>query len=161
MKKFLRWLAGAALADESEIRGLSHEEINAIEKARGVSLPEDYKDFLSCCGRSAGLFGKDIDILYPNFLSLNKEFHEVAEEFGIFYEPPVDAFFFSAYQGGYFHYFLCESNDASIYVLNDGDLLPTLVSDSFTTFVLNAVSSYQDIFFQNPDKSWMADQCDP
>lgn len=155
MKKFVRWLTGARLADESEIQGLSHDEINAIEEARGVSFPSDYKDFLSQCGRSAGLFGRDIDIFYPNFLSLNKEFLEVSEEFGIDYEPPANAFFFSAYQGGSFHYFVCQSGDTNVYVLSDGDSAPTVVSDSFTTFMLNAVSSFQDAFFEKADKSWM------
>jgi hypothetical protein len=155
MKKFIEWLTGAGLADESEILGLSDDEINGIEQARAISLPEDYKDFLRQCGRNAGLFGRDIDIIYPNFLSLNKEFYEIAEEFGIDYRPPANAFFFSAYQGGSFHYFICGSDDSKTYVLNDGDTVPVVVSESFTSFMLDAISSYQDAFFQNPDKSWM------
>lgn len=155
VRKYAKWLAGAGLADESEIVGLSTYEIAGIEHARSISLPDDYKEFLSQCGRCAGMFGRDIDILYPHFLKLNGEFLEVAEEFGIGYRPPINAYFFSAYQGGSFHYFVCGGNDASVYVLNDGDVAPNFVSESFSSFMLGAVSSYQDALLQKPDKSWM------
>ncbi len=133
--KFIKWLINSGLAEESEIKGIAEAEITGIEQERGVSLPDDYKEFLRQCGRSAGLFARDIHLFYPDFLGVEKIFHDVAEEYGIDYRPPVNAFFFSEYQGGSFHYFLCGDNDRTIYVINEGDIGPRLGGDSFTSFV--------------------------
>ena len=155
MENYVKWLTGSGLASETEIAGLSNKKITQIEGEYSIKLPNEYKDFLRQCGRRAGMFARDIDIFYPNFLRLRDEFDEVAEDFGIKYKPEANAFFFSAYQGGSFHYFLCESADTKIYVLNDGDTLPAVANESFTAFVLCAISSYQDALFGKSNKDWM------
>ena len=156
MPNYIEWLVLAGLAERNEVQGLHENIIREIEKKYDITLPTTYRDFLMQCGRGAGLFGRDIDILYPNFLGLDGEFNEVATEFGIDYKPPRNAFFFSAYQGGSFHFFVCEEDDPEIYVLNDGDKEPKLASTKFTLFVKDAISSYQDAFYAEPDKHWMA-----
>lgn len=145
MKKFQSALLVAGLAQESDIRGLSEDAIMGIEADRGLTLPTDYKDFLRECGCAAGLFGTDIDILHPRFLNLNEDFLEAAHEFDISYSPPANAFFFSAYQGGSFHYFLCQGTDTKVYVLNDGDSAPTAIASSFTEFMVDAIASWREM----------------
>ncbi|MFZ6638843.1 SMI1/KNR4 family protein [Undibacterium sp. TC4M20W] len=157
MFSYLKWLDGSGLVlDETDIVGVAKEEILEIEREFNVPLPGAYKDFLQQCGRKAGLFARDINMFYPDILGIRECYEGVKEEYGIPFEVPKDAFIFYAYQGGFFHYFICDGNeDPEIYSVNDGQIDAHFVIGSFSTFIKEAILSYQKAFYDSPSLDWI------
>ena len=64
-------LIDTGLADSESIRGCSLDEVSQIEQAAQRSLPASYADFMSQFGKRAGRFLRDVDIFFPEVLSLH------------------------------------------------------------------------------------------
>lgn len=156
MIDFRKWLIQAGLDEEKEIKGISEEEINSIEKMHSIRLPETYKDFLRQCGRSAGLFASDLNFFYDDILYIKERFIEELEGWECDFHPPENAFFFSKYLAGSFHYFICDGNDdPAIWGFDETNLIPIAISPGFIEYMKLGISEYQDMFYDHPDKSWL------
>lgn len=156
MIDFRKWLVQAGLDEEKEIKGISEEEINSIEKMHSIRLPETYKDFLRQCGRSAGLFARDINFFYDDILYIKDNFIDSLEDWKCDFQPPKNAFYFSSYLAGSYHYFICDGSDnPAIWGFDETNLSPKAISPGFFEYMRSAISGWQDVFYDHPDKSWL------
>ena len=151
MVDFKKWLIQAGLDEENEIKGITEAEIKTIERFFSISLPESYRDFLSQCGVSAGLLCRDVNFFYDDILYLKDHFLDALEEWGKTFRPPERAFIFSAYQGGSYHYFICDGNDdPAIYVFYEENLEPVLVASGFIEYMKRYISHTRIRFMKIP-----------
>lgn len=148
MAKYLKWLNDSGLVlGEGDIEGVAEKEILEMELKFNLQLPRAYKDFMHQCGRKAGRFATDINMFYPDVLELRECYQGAKDEFVIPFEMPENAFIFYMYQGGFFNFFICDGNeDPAIYSVNDGQAEPSFVYSSFSTFIEQAILSYQKLW---------------
>lgn len=143
-------LIEAGLDFETPIKGVNELDLDEMCQAQNVThLPQAYKEFMTQCGKGAGLYSRDADFIYPRVCNLKNELlQELADEV---IELPDNAFVFAAYQGYQYKYFLCDENeDPAVYLLmfTDDETVPTLVSDSLTQSILNGINQYKNAFYQ-------------
>ena len=137
-------LIEAGLDKEYPIAGISDEQISEIEQMNNITLPDSYKNFLRECGKSAGLFEHDEKSFYPDIKSLRKDLNEMIVEEEIDFILPENIFVFSAYQGFYFNYFLCDgNNDPVVYEITDGSNGPRVSAPSFTKYMEKNISQWK------------------
>ncbi|MBC3907921.1 SMI1/KNR4 family protein [Undibacterium umbellatum] len=155
MINFKKWLEQAGLDEGTGILGISAKEIELIEQKYSIRLPKSYKDFLQQCGISAGLFSRDISFFYDDVLYMWDSFGEAVREWGVSFSLPENAFLFSEYQGGSYHYFICDGNDnPPIFAFSEANPVPIQISSGFVEYIKDSISAYQDMFYKNPDKRW-------
>ncbi|PXX46782.1 SMI1/KNR4 family protein [Undibacterium pigrum] len=141
---FKKWLIQAGICKENEIKGVAEAEIKSLEATFSVTLPGSYKDFLRQCGVSAGVFCQDVDFFYDEIVRLKDDFTDALDEWNKTFRPPEKAFVFSAYQGGSYHYFVCDGNDnPPIYVFYEENLEPVIVAAEFIEYMKKYISAHQ------------------
>ena len=87
-----------------DVVGCQSDEITAVEKKFGVSLPNDYKQFLMCMGHRAPDFFVGSDFEYNKLPDLQEGAAELLQECG---QAPLaeGAFVFIMHQGYQFYFF--------------------------------------------------------
>jgi hypothetical protein len=107
---FKKVLIDSGIAVESDLKGLTDDEIKAIEIKCKLILPEQYKNFLRACGKNAGRLGSTLTILYPGILGLKDSLQELVEEEELEISLPSNIFVCSCYEGGIFDFFICDGD---------------------------------------------------
>jgi hypothetical protein len=139
-EKLVSSLVNAKICKVSDVRGISLEDVAALEKAVGQNLPALYREFLLGIGRGAGKFLQGTDIFLSalgglkdeaiNLLRKNNENAQIAE----------DAFVFSMHQGYEFTYFnTSEGDDPPVYQYVEGNGSPVLTWNSFSDFLNDSI----------------------
>src|SRR6266571_2080519 len=93
------------LAKPTDFVGCSPVEIESLQEALGLTLPETYRERLEIMGRSAGRYLAGSDAFYPDLLELRQQAEELLSENGHPFSLPEDAFVFLVHQGYQFLYF--------------------------------------------------------
>jgi len=109
-------------ASRSELIRCSGQEIQELEEACGMRVPEIYRSFLLRMGRGAGAFLSRDYFYYPSLLRLRADADELLTRDGAGFTLPADAFVFSMLSEGYqFLYFrVSEGDDPPVYRYVEG-----------------------------------------
>ncbi|GAB6456792.1 hypothetical protein bcgnr5380_57900 [Bacillus cereus] len=153
---FSELIISSGLDQKRAIRGLTEEEIEAVENGQGVQLPARYKAFLRECGRSAGLLCYDIHFFYPAIKRLKGMLQELIDEENVDFKIPNDAFIFAGYQGSQFHYFICGNDDPPTFRVFDNGVVEPGAS-SFTEYFHAAIGEYHRTFSSEFGKKLLED----
>lgn len=109
--EFRELLIARGIATPETLVGCTEEEITELERAKGLELPETYKQFLRIAGVKAGEFMADIDAFYPAIRELTTGIREDLE--GIVELPP-QAFVFAQRLGEWLTFFIADGTDDPI-----------------------------------------------
>jgi hypothetical protein len=125
VKGIPRRLVQAGLAKRPEVRGCTTEQIAEVAAFAGSRLPRVYELFLKKMGLGAGSFCADIEMFYPEILTLRGDAEELLREGGAAFTLSDRDFVFSMYQGFQFMYFRLDgSEDPPIFLYLEGQLTP-------------------------------------
>ena len=109
-KKLLDSLCRVVL--ESELVGVSQEEISELEAVEAVNLPLVYKEFLAVAGSAKNRILVDNGfILYPGSVGCKARLLKEAEEEGELLGFPENSFLFKTFQEEEFWFFICNGDD--------------------------------------------------
>ncbi len=137
-----------------EISTCSKEEIQNLEQQLGLSLPDDYKEFLLWMGHGAGRFMRGSEFFYEHLPFLHKWACELLEE-NCFPEPlPEDAFIFYMHQGYQFAFLRTSKRENSpVYCYNEAVQQTTFTIShcSFSEFLLEWVENYAGFLSERID----------
>lgn len=114
------------IAEAHEILGVSESEIVEIERIYSVRLPDQYRSFLSSCGRRAGRLASTIHFFYPEVLDIRETYDAIVHEEGIHLDLPGKTFIFSSFEGAIFDVFICDGyHENNVYRihLNDASII--------------------------------------
>jgi hypothetical protein len=123
-QRFKKLLTGKDSWKLDEIRGFSQEDIEAVEKRYGLSLPLSYKIFLSYFGNVPKSFLLDFDMGDEYPLEMTEFFYEQLTITEGEYIPPTNVppnmFAFASYFYEHFYFFFLDdpSDDPAIYLAN-------------------------------------------
>ena len=126
----------AGLAEQSQVRGCTEDEILELEKAFGLGLPNAYRDFLRAMGHGAGAFLRGSDLWYRDLVEINEAAAELVAEVEL--SLPPAAFVFAMHQGYQFLFFLAAgSDDPEVRRFAEGEGT-TIVASRFTDWLVRA-----------------------
>lgn len=126
--------------DEDEtwhIQPCSEQEIQEIEKANHVKLPQKYKEFLSVMGRNAGdLFRSEL-CAYPELMRLTADGSRLLEKWNTDFRLSPTHFVIWMHGGYMFCFFDTASgaSDPPVFICRDSLREPLKVSESFTDWM--------------------------
>lgn len=145
MKKevLLLELIKSGICQENEIKGASLEEVQALSRHAGISLPSAYTAFLLAVGNGAGKFLQGSDVFLSAIRDLKKEAVNLLRENDEEFILPPDAFVFLMHQGYEFDYFIAsEGDDPPVYQYVEGNGPPVKVWNSFSDFLRESIDSH-------------------
>jgi hypothetical protein len=105
--KIIKQFIAQGYATPETIVGCTDDEIEAIEQAQNIKVPDIYREFLSKMGKKAGSFHKGSDILFPALLNLKSWMNEALDgDIRAAFRLPPNAFVFKSHQGYMYSYFV-------------------------------------------------------
>jgi len=112
-------LIKAGVCSAQEIKGCSAEELKQIEQAFGGRIPKAYINVMRVIGKGAGEFASDVQMFFPEVLSLTKDTRNRLAEEGI--ELPADACVFANRYGEQILFFRLQNSeeDPPVYKWHD------------------------------------------
>lgn len=136
IEKVVRRLVDRGMAQASEIRGCTSDEVDELSAIWQIPLPAAYKEFLFRMGRGAGRFFVGTDIFYPKALKL-REYLTLYQGEQPLFRPPPDAIAFAMHQG-YQVLYICanDGDDPSVYHHLEYEKKTTLVDQRFSDFLI-------------------------
>lgn len=141
--EIIKCLIENRIATANEIIGCSTDDIRALEKSIGTSLPKKYQEFLLAAGHSAGRLFQGTDIFYRNLMGLKDDAISLLNENNEKFTLPIDTFVISMHQGYEFNYFkLTEGDDPPIYQYVEGGGPPMVAWASFTNFLNDSINAH-------------------
>jgi len=150
---FKEKILGTILDQKRPTVGVTGDDIVELEVRQGVQLPMTYKQFLTECGRSAGLLLYDVSAFFPQTRELKEDVMEMLEEEGVNIDIPDNAFFFSSYLGDQYNYFICDgSQDPEVFHLDSRGRV-TQLAESFSAFIDACIEESKDEFSRPEGKA--------
>jgi len=144
--QFTAALANANICAPEQLVGVSEIEIARLERTLNLRLPQQYKTFLQSCGQGAGRFFTGTDMFFPGVEQLRNAAEALLQENHETFQLPADAVVFSMHQGYQFNYFhSSEGDDPAVYHYMEGEGLPVLTHESFSSFLLDAIEQHERI----------------
>ncbi len=136
-------LVARGIVKVSELRGLSEQEIAAIEQHHGSRLPGAYRIFLARAGRSAGAFLAGTDLFVPRLHELRGWTLELFVECGIDFLLRPTHYVFGMHQGYEALFFdSAVGDDPPVYQFVQGQGPPEVVWPSFTAYLRDVATQY-------------------
>ena len=112
-------LLGLGIVAAEDLRPCSPADIRKLEREHGVTLPESYKIFLRCMGRSAGEFLRSDhwSAYFDNLFTLNRDVREHLRESRL----PPKWFCFATRMGEVYLFFEADGSDSDppVYYWNE------------------------------------------
>jgi hypothetical protein len=128
-------LERVGLATPGQIQGCSVREISEIEALARPALPQAYRQFLARMGRSAGLFLRGSDFLYPAVKSLKVDAKRLLKETSSRWALAPTDFVFVGHQGYEFLFFDCtRGEDPPVWRLSENEE-PIQVYSTFSNWL--------------------------
>lgn len=123
---------------DGSVEGCSGAEIEEIDSAVGVTLPDAYVAFLRRMGRSAGTFLRGDDLFYLDDIPrLQDTARDLTDDTNV--ELPDDAVVFLGHHDYVFLYFRPTDPDPPVYRYLDGEDELERVHGTFSAWLSNAV----------------------
>ena len=135
-KQLRQTLAESGLADASQLRGCTEEEVCILEQKSSHRLPAVYREFLKSVGWSAGNFLVGTDMFYPEVLSFRGAAERLLKQNNANYALSSNAFVFLMHQGYQFLFFHLEDNDdPPVFHYIEPNKSPVRVSEKFSAWL--------------------------
>jgi hypothetical protein len=135
--------SGACSSDE--ICGCSEKEFHEIEMKAYGPLPKAYKEVMLVIGKGAGEFISDVDMFYPDVITLTEETREYLLDYEV--ELPEDAFVFADRDGEQILFFRLQQSteDRPVYKWSNEDPEEfKIVLPSIWNFIEEELSTYAE-----------------
>lgn len=133
-------LVSAGVCERGGIRPGSPEQIAALEKDAGVTLPRQYREFLLAAGRGADGFFTGTDMYGSGLTGMNQDADDLLEENDEEFRLPPGVFVFSMHQGYQFHYFFTDQgDDPPVHYYCEGEGPPRQIAGSLSEYLLNSI----------------------
>ena len=143
----LNELVTSGVVKASDLRGLSENEIAAIEKIHGRSLPAAYRAFLARAGRGAGVFLAGTDLFVPSLHELRHWTLELFRECDINFPLSPTHFVFGMHQGYEALFFDSSTgDDPPVYQFVEGQGPPRVVWPSFTAYLREVAAQHRAFY---------------
>lgn len=126
----------------SSMSGCTHQEIDALERHFGCTLPATYREFIAIVGRRAGKLFSGTDIFYPRVLQLQSEALILLQEIKKSSVIPANAKVFCMHQGYEISYFLPAADDPPVFQFFEGQSVVTKPWESFSEFIEASVDEH-------------------
>jgi SMI1 / KNR4 family (SUKH-1) len=122
--------------------GCSDDEIKALEMQYDLQFPAIYRIFLTHMGHYARDFLVGTDWKYPRLKDLRGYAESLIAESNTSYRLPKNAFVFVMHQGYSFLFFHATSDDPPVWLYEECDEQPKLVSPSFSAWLVGTVEEH-------------------
>lgn len=118
-----------------KLKGLTEKQIKKIEKHYNITLPIDYKEFLSELGNDGGGFMIGSDCFYDNIFELKEYAEELLKDDNSEFVLQKEHFVFTIHQGYIFMFIdLKYAENSPVYGYYEGDMKPAIKFSSLSDF---------------------------
>lgn len=128
------------IAEEDELIGCTHNEIQSIMNAQGVTwLPVVYVEFMGLLGKQAGSLWKPATFKYPHAKELMSEALRLLKQNGNPIELKQTSFVLQMQEGMIFYYFDTSGTieDPPVFVFSEIECEHAQVDEKLSLFLLN------------------------
>lgn len=145
-EQLAKMIIDSGMAKQSDIHGLSEQQISQIQDLHKVSLPGAYKHFLRTMGNSSDSVFYSVSFVFPALEERRSWAYKLASQASL--QLPSTAFVFLIDDALFFFFDTKEGDDPPVYRFIEGQQV-NKIANSFSQWLNDYVSTEVELDMQN------------